>query len=361
MRIRNIWALFNKDLRDGLRNYHVILVVLTPIVLSLLFSNLYRDSKSKSMLPRVGVVGRMDHPLLDRLASETFGVKIQFCSTRAELDSKILEGEVGFGIQLPDLLDSAIRQGRRPKLTLIHPTGLSEYLVERMQTALEKEIRTFFHLSETPLPIDIEISPVGGKKEGDRSFSNDLFPMLVLMAMGMVGFLAMPISFVEEKEKRTLDALLLTPTSSNELIVGKNLFGLLLIVVCVGAMVLLGHRGEGNPLYFWAFVLLGSMFCLLIGLLVSLFAKSQAGVNAMGTSMFMIFQLVPNLSQTSEVMRMVAPVVPSTYIGRGLKKAMFLDLSRVDIHQDLAITFCLMLLAYLAVFLCLRYRRNLLS
>lgn len=361
MRIRNIWALFNKDLRDGLRNYHIILVVLTPILLSLLFSNLYRDSKSKSMLPRVGVVGRTDHPLLDRLASEAFGVKIQFCATKAELEGKILEGEVGFGILLPDMVDTLIRQGKRPKLTLIHPSGLSEYLVERMQTGLEKEIRKFFNLSETPLPIDLELTAVGAKKEGDRSFSNDLFPMLVLMAMGMVGFLAMPISFVEEKEKRTLDALLLTPTTSNELIIGKNLFGLLLIVASVGAMVLLGHRGEGNQLYFWAFVLLGATFCLLIGLLVSLFAKSQAGVNAMGTSMFMIFQLVPNLSQTSEFMRMIAPAVPSTYIGRGMKKAMFLDLSRIDIHGDLAATFCMALLAYLAVFLCLRYRRNLMS
>lgn len=361
MRIRNIWALFNKDLRDGLRNYHIILVVLTPILLSLLFSNLYRDSKSKSMLPQVGVVGRSDHPFLDRLASETFGVKVQFCATKSELEAKILGGEVGFGIILPDMLDSLIRQGKRPKLTLIHPMGLPEYLVERMQTALEKEVRKFFNLAETPLPIDVELSPVGGKREGDRSFSNDLFPMLVLMAMGMVGFLAMPISFVEEKEKRTLDALLLTPTTPNELIVGKNLFGILLIFSSVGAMVLLGHRGEGSPLYFWAFVLLGAAFCLLLGLLVSLFAKSQAGVNAMGTSMFMIFQLVPNLSQTSEIMRMISPVVPSTYIGRGLKKAMFLDLTRVDINGDLAATFCMALMAYLAVFLCLRYRRNLLS
>ncbi|MFZ2957013.1 MAG: ABC transporter permease [Candidatus Ozemobacteraceae bacterium] len=360
MRFRNIWALFRKDLSDGLRNYHIILIVLTPIFLSLLFSNLYKDSKSKTMIPKIGVIGSETHPLLSRLASESFGVRVVFFTDRHELDRKILEGEIGFGVLLPEMTFPLplSKDGIRPKLTLIYPAGTSDFILERMKIAFETEIRKFFKIEEPPLPVELELLPVGGRQMGDKAFSNDLFPMLILMAMGMVGFLAMPISFVEEKEKRTLDAIFLTPTTSNEIIIGKNLFGLCLILGTIGIMVFLNHRGQGDLLFFWAFVVLGAAQCLLVGLLISLFAKSQAGVNALGTTIFMIFQLVPNLSQTSEIMKTISPFVPSTYIGRGLKKALFMDLSQVDILKDLFSVAGMTAMVYLAVFLCMRYRRN---
>ncbi|MBF0500512.1 MAG: ABC transporter permease [Candidatus Riflebacteria bacterium] len=358
MRFRNVWALFRKDLADGLCNYHIILIVVTPILLSLLFSNLYTDSKSKTMIPKIGVIGSESHPLLGRLASESFGVRMVFFTDLKELKRKLLENEIGFGVLLPGNVDGPLNNGKKPKLTLLYLEGVSEFVVERMKTALEIEIRKFCKIEEPPLPIELELVPVGVRITGDKAFANDFFPMLVLMAMGMVGFLAMPISFVEEKEKRTLDAIFLTPTTPNEIIVGKNLFGLLLIITTVGIMVLLNHRGQGDVFFFWLFVLLGAALSLLVGLLISLFAKSQAGVNAVGTTLFMIYQLVPNLSQTSELMKTISPIVPSTYIGRGLKKAMFMDLDQVNITQDLATTAVIVMLVYLAVFLCLRYRRN---
>jgi ABC-2 type transport system permease protein len=358
MRPRIIWAIFRKDVLDGIRNYQVLLIILTPIFLSLLFNSLYRESKVKTMLPKIGVIGLADHPLLKKFREEDSGVKLLFYQTRQDLDAKIIEGEIGFGVILPATLAAADREGNKSKLVLVYPAGLPGYTVERMQITLEQQIRQCFHLAPPPLPIDIEMSPVGGDKAGDHAFSNDFFPMLMLMAMGMVGFLAMPLSFVEEKEKRTIHALFLTPIRSGELIIGKSLFGLCLILGTIGTMILVNQRFDGNWPYLWAFVLLGALQCLFIGLLVAIFAKSQGSVNAFGTATFMMFQLVPNLSQSSELMRAASTFVPSTYIGRGLKKALFLDLSKVDIHGDLAVVASCCLVAYLAVFLCLRFRRH---
>ncbi len=357
IRTRNVWAILRKDILDGFRNYQVLLIVVTPILLSLIFSGIYTESRSKTILPKIGILGASDHPFLGRLSEKDFGVKISFFKSRTELEARLLEGDIGFGVILPALATASASASETPTLTLIHPTGLSEFMVERFKGVFEQEIRKFFHLPEPHLPIKVELSPVGGAKDGERSFSSDFFPMLILMAMGMVGFLGMPISLVEEKERRTLHALFLTPIRPNELIVGKSLFGLILIIFTVVTMVFINNKWLGDQVYFWLIVLMSSLFCLFLGLLISLLASSQASVNAFGTSLFMIFQLVPNLSQTSEVLRRFAWLVPSTYISRALKKALFLDLSKVDIRQDLAVIGGCALVTYLVVFGLLRWRQ----
>ncbi|MBF0410680.1 MAG: ABC transporter permease [Candidatus Riflebacteria bacterium] len=351
MKMNKVFALFKKDFLDGLKNYQIIIIVATPILLSVLFSTLYKDSKNKTMIPRIGLVGAFQHPLFNRLASESYGVKVRFCQDLDELEKRIIEGEIGFGVILPHSIDFQVKNGNQSEIKIIYPDGVSEFTVERIYSTFEKEIRRYYNIPEPPMPIKITMQPVGGDKKEDRAFSNDLFPMLVLMAMGMVGFIGMPISYVEEKEKKTLDAIFLTPTTSNEIILGKNLFGFFLILLTVAAMILLSHKFQGNQYYFWLFVVLGAFFCLLCGLIIANIAKNQASVNAFGTTLFMIFQLVPNLSQSSELMRSISPIVPSTHIGRGLKKSLFLDLAKVDISQDLVWTIFFVLLAYLILFI----------
>ena len=358
MRMRVVGAIFYKDILDGMKNYQILLIVLTPIFLSVLFNNLYKESRSKTMLPKIGVIGLPNHPLLEKFQTENSGVKLSFFSHRQEMEAKIIEGEIGFGIILPTTVSKTLMEQKRPKLTLVYPAGIPQYIVERMEITLEQQVRQFFNVPPPPLPVEFELSPVGGDKEGDRAFSNDFFPMLILMAMGMVGFLGMPLSFVEEKEKKTLNAIFLTPTTANELIWGKSLFGLCLTLFTVTTMVTVNSRWSGNSLYVGAFVFLGAIFCLFVGLIIALFAQSQGAVNACGTTLFMAFQLVPNLSQSSELMKALSPLVPSTFIGRGLKKALFLDLTKVDIWGDLAIVVSWVLVAYLLLFLVLRFRRD---
>ncbi len=353
-----VWALFRKDIQDSFKNYQILLMVATPILLSLLFSSIFTETKSKALQPKIGVMASPMQPLLERFKAEKFGVKIQFFQDRKSMEAKVVEGEVGFGLILPDSLNASGEAAQRPRLTLIYPAQAPEYAVERMHSALDQEIRGILGIPLPPLPVEISLEPIGGSGPGSHSFSGDLFPMLVLMAMGMVGFLGLPLSFVEEKERRTLYALFLTPTSSEELILGKSLFSLFLILLTIFAMVVLNNRWEGSILLFWTFAISGSLLCIFIGLIIALVAENQASVNAIGTSLFMFFQLVPNLSKTSEIMKSLSPLVPSTFISNGIKKSMFLDLSMVNIKLDLGIVLALTLTAYLLVFLVFKYRRT---
>ena len=333
-------------------------MIITPIVLSLLFTNIFSESKSKTHQPKVGIIASEQNPLLAQLASETAGLRLFFFQTRQELEAQILENEMNFGLILPNRFDVIGADDKRPALTILYPSTLPPFSMERVKAALEGGLRKHLGLPPPPLPIDITMAPVGKTDAEDHSFGSDLFPMLVLMAMGMVGLLGLPLSFVEEKEKRTLYALFLTPTNASDLIIGKSLFSLVLILGTILAMVTLNSRWSGNVVYFWLFALLGALICIFLGLLISLFAKNQASVNAVGTTLFMFFQLIPNLQRASDLMKTLSPLVPSTFIVDGIKKAMFLDLTKVDIQTDLAIVVCWALATYLAVFVCFKYRQT---
>jgi ABC-type multidrug transport system permease subunit len=96
---------------------------------------------------------------------------------------------------------------------------------------------------------------------------------------------------------------------------------------------------------------------IFIGLIISLFAKTQGTVNAIGTTIFLFFQIIPSLQQTSDVIKKVAPLIPSTYLFSGFKKSLFLDLDKVDIYSDIYTVAGLTLLAYLVCFVAFRLKK----
>jgi len=352
--LRRIEALFFKDIFDAIRNYHILLLIATPVLLSLLFSSLFTESRSSTMMPRVGVMAAPDNNLLQYIKPQKMGLKLIFFSSRAELESKIAEGDVSFGLILPALVASAAETATKPRLTMIYPAETPEYTIERLQHSLEEELRKYLGKPAPPLPIDITWEPIGGNTGTKRSFGGDMFPMLVLMAMGMIGLLGLPLSIAEEREKRTLEALFLTPVTTGELIIGKCLFSFSLQIFTILAMVILNSRWDGHQPYFWLITVIGCIMFLFVGLLISSVAKTQGSVNAMGSSLFLCFQMVPTLSPTSDFLRMIAHLVPSTYVMQGLKKALFLDLTKVDIRSDILTLSVVTILLYLILTLSFR-------
>ena len=343
MNLRRIEALVFKDIFDAIRNYHILLLVATPILLSLLFSSLFTESRSSVMMPRVGIMAEPDNRLFQYIKPQKMGLKLVFFSSRTELESKIAEGDVSFGLILPTLPASMPAMEQKPHLTMIYPAETPEYTIERLQHSLEEELRKFLGTPPPPLPVDITWEPIGGNIGKKRSFGGDMFPMLILMAMGMIGLLGLPLSIAEEREKRTIEALFLTPVTTSELIIGKCLFSFSLQIFTILAMVILNSRWDGHQPYFWLITVIGCIMFLFVGLFISTIARTQASVNAMGSSLFLCFQMVPTLSPTSDFLRTIAHLIPSTYVMQGLKKSLFLDLTKVDITSDLltlsAVTF----------------------
>ncbi|GAB4269693.1 MAG: ABC transporter permease [Candidatus Rifleibacteriota bacterium] len=357
MKLKPILAILKKDLRDGAKNYQIILMVLTPIILSLLFSSFLSSSRSRNALPEIGIISNPRQPLINALSDKGLSKKIIYYKDRQKLESDILEGKVRFGIILPEVISANTNFKKGLTVTLLYPPHIPDFGIESLKTAFESEIRAQLKLTPPPLPFEFKLEAVSGSKSKTGSISESMFPMLLVMSMGMVGFLALPMAIVEEKEKGTLNAIFLTPIKTSEFIVGKTLFSFLLSFLTIFTILTLNGKWGDNWPYVLLFSILGILMVVFLGLVVSLFAKTQGSVNAIGTPLFLFFQMIPSLQHSSELIGKIAPLVPSTYLFSGFRKALFLDLSKVEINLDIYTVASLTCLAYIICFVSFKLKK----
>lgn len=101
-----------------------------------------------------------------------------------------------------------------------------------------------------------------------------LLPMWLTFMTIFIGVMLLAGLFIHEKENNTWAALRLTPITLGELISAKMVVGLLLSVAS-GALLILLNVGLDNIFPLLVITLFGSLFALLIGLLISHFGKTM--------------------------------------------------------------------------------------
>lgn len=108
----------------------------------------------------------------------------------------------------------------------------------------------------------------------------DAIPMWVLFAQAIVGIMLTVLNFAYEKEKRTLEALLLTPASYHTIVLAKALF---VFTFCVFAQVLvlaINRAFLGNVVALLGLVLLGGAVFVVIGMLIALLVETERSGSA---------------------------------------------------------------------------------
>lgn len=139
-----------------------------------------------------------------------------------------------------------------------------------------------------------------------------MFPIWVVYGIAMVGIMLPGMAVAEEKEKKTLDSLLVSPATPHEIIASKVIYTLLMICV-VTILVILPY---GNVVTnYWTLALasiLCAIFFIQIGLIISLFTENQVSANAFMTPVMLIAVLSPILMAIfPAVIRKVLEYLPS--------------------------------------------------
>jgi ABC-2 type transport system permease protein len=150
-----------------------------------------------------------------------------------------------------------------------------------------------------------------------------LVPGLIVLVMTLIGALLTAMVMAREWERGTLEALLVTPVRSDEILLGKTLpyflLGMIGLAVCVLAARLLFHV----PLRGSLWVLLGAsilyvLVALGIGLLISSWVKNQlvaSQLTMLVTFMpaFMLSGFMFDLRSMPAAVRLITYVLPARY------------------------------------------------
>jgi ABC-2 type transport system permease protein len=139
--------------------------------------------------------------------------------------------------------------------------------------------------------------------ESALSISQRLVPLLVLLALLVAGVFVTSFSLVEERERGTLDAMLVTPARLADVLVAKGLLGLLLaMLMAVVTLALNGALGT-SPVGLLLGLLVGAVMSVQIGLIYGTLSRDAKSLYTLFKSLNLIligpvvFYLFPDWPQ----------------------------------------------------------------
>ena len=182
-----------------------------------------------------------------------------------------------------------LSNGEQPELGLVIPDGLDQAIQTKDTLTLQGYMLHFFSIdqvSELRKYFEDEISyllglPVSIQVDHQVQLQSETHGITILVSMGlsfvllMVGMIVIPHLMLEEKQNKTLEALLVSPASGIHIVLAKVLTGLFFTLLIYGIGLFLFRY---VIVHFWlALVIgfLGALFSVALGLLLGILVDTR--------------------------------------------------------------------------------------
>ena len=337
----NVGRILGKDLRLGPRSPILLFALVMPFLITLLVRGVFGGLFDS--MPRLGIVD-LDHSVLVAEARELEGIDVRFLDDPDELRRRVEAGELDAGLVLPEGFDVALRAGERPPLDLF--VAGDSLASERLIVAIGT-LELVRQIAGEPAPVEVEVVDLG---EGGLDLTTRLLPLIVIYAVAVAGGFVPGASLVEEKEKGTIRALLVTPASMAEVLAAKGVLGVLLALLTGVGVLAVNAAFGAHPVALVVGVVVGAVMAAELGLLVGIWAKDTntlfAAWKTGGIVLFfpVVFPIWPELPQW------IARLGPSFYFLEPIFRVATENAGLVEVWPELAIGggICVALLPVLA-------------
>ncbi len=324
MKIKRFLLLVAKEVVHGSRGFLIIAVAM-PVVISLLFSLVFGTLFAG--LPRLGIADEGGSRLVAAAEALT-SVRVIRYDDAASLRSAVERGSVDFGMVLPAGFDDALTAGGNPSVSAwVWGESLAKDRLV-LGAAVASLVRG---LAGGQSAVTVQTVLVG---EGAFvPWSDRLLPLVVIMAVFIGGIFLPAALLIEEKERRTLSGLLVTPATAGEVIAAK---GVVAGIVCfvMGMVVLAMNRAFGShPGLVAGIIALGTVQAVAIGLmlgvvlkdLTTLFAFSKSGgIVIFAPTIVYLFPSIPAwIGRIFPTYYLLQPVIDISQKGAGWAEVRF--------------------------------------
>ncbi|MEE9583070.1 MAG: ABC transporter permease, partial [Dehalococcoidales bacterium] len=220
MSLRRVSVLLSKELLQGPKNFIFIMAIVAPILISLVFSLVFGTLFTEK--PKLGIVDEGDSQLV-AMVQKLDSVITKEYATTPEIKQATESGAVDMGIVLPENFDTAVTLGE----TVVIEAYIWGESLAKNRTILPVTIADLVRkLGGQEVPVEIESVTLGD--EVSIPWSDRLLPLLVLMAVFLGGLMLPATSIIDEKQKKTLEALVITPTTIGDVFVAKGILGVII-------------------------------------------------------------------------------------------------------------------------------------
>ncbi len=338
MSATRVLNLLRRDLQMGPRSpiflYAFVFPVVATLLIRVVFGSLFDPT------PRLGVVDQGGSEITAAVA-ELEGIETSRLDSEAELRRRVEDNDLDGGLLLPTGFDEAVRDGGRPDLQLF--IGGESLASNRLILAVTT-IDLIRDLAGSPAPVEVELVMIGDV--GAIPVESRLLPYIVMMVVMIAGVFLPASGLVEEREKKTLDALLVTPVQMPEVLLSKGILGVGLALVMGAVTLALNEALGANPAGLVLIMAVGALMGAETGLILGSWARDTntlaAAIKGLGFVLLVpvIFFIWPDLPQW------IAYVFPTHYFMKPLYEVAIkgADLVSVLPLLGIALAICVALL-----------------
>ena len=275
MSLRRVGILLVKEFFRGPRNF-IIWAIAAPLIISLVVSLVFGTLFSEK--PKLGIVDEGSSQLV-AMSRELTSVDTREYGTVPEIKQAVESGAVDMGVVLPEGFDGFVMQGEEMELTAYI---WGESLAKQRTILLVTIANLVRELAGQEAPVEIDAVTLGD--EVGIPWNDRLLPLIVLITVFFSGIFLPSTSLINEKAKKTLEALVVTPTTVGEVFLAKGLLGIILSLF-MGIVILILNRAFGaEPALLVLLLTLAAIMAAEIGLILGALMRDI-------TSLFTVWKL----------------------------------------------------------------------
>jgi ABC-2 type transport system permease protein len=359
MHPRIVLAIARKDLFDAIKNMYLLFAVVLPIAMSLLFRVMFPSDSSTggtSGLLDIAVYNPGQSQLVQNLI-DTKQFSIYIVGSADEVKQRVQKDLLG-GLVIPATFDVDVAAKKTPDLQVYFNAQRGGLRQMAFRQTVESALRD---LAGQTTPARLVVSEVSGMGTSSFDLSGFYLLLFLVMSVTMVGVFVVPYILVEEKEKHTLKAVLASPASFTDVVIGKGLVGLFYAMLVSIILMAMNNGFVGNVAVTVLALLLGSVFLVLVGLLMGAAFKTLSMVNSW-SSIVMIALMLPGMFgdflAPPEPIPTIMRLVPTSYMARAITQAMGDTITASSAMLNLGALAISSALAFVAVIWFLRRERQ---
>src|SRR6266446_1192744 len=225
MHIRSILAIARKDALDILLNKATLTLLLTPIFLAVLFvviAALLGSHTTNALIYKPGKSG------VEQIISSAFSdIKITYANSPGDVagtfgpDRKHKTTSYALGLVVPADFDANLRAGGHPQLNLyIDGSQVGNVQSQLLLRALTDYARS---VANPRPPASITVATVNPPSPANNALQDigQVYSTAILLSSFLVGTSLVPGLLAEEKEKKTLRMLMVSPASFSDVVAAK--------------------------------------------------------------------------------------------------------------------------------------------
>lgn len=245
----------------------MLYALVIPFLLTVLIQSVFGDLFAPE--PRLVIADAGSSALVSE-AQSLDGIDVAIAETEEQVVEMVGRHDADAGLFLGPGFDEAIRAGEMPSLDFyISGESLASNRIILGVTTLEL-IRG---IEGGEPPVEVAVIQLG---EEGVDLDLRLLPMLLMMAVAVAAAFIPAASIVQEKEDRTLSALLVSPASMGNVITAKAAFGVLLALFTGFFTLVLNDALLGKSLAHLVIMLVAALMMVQFGLLLGMWARDSA-------------------------------------------------------------------------------------